>query len=352
MIVAPGKTITPSVQISAQHQPLFALHQATTALQLITSAVALDDRPYQPWSRTITIPVTTKPLIGLWQLTSVVGLLTLTVGGLGMAGLVALLLFSMSMRAPAPVVPPVSQASVAPQPIIVAYIQAPVPASASQGAAPVVVPGAVNTPIVVQPGADQVARHQSEGAAAANASAPILVVDQVSAPGSAHPPSGNNQAAVVTDGIDAASRSAPMTYSTMFHEIAQRYALDWRILAAQAYVESSFDSVALGAQGDLGLMQIQPATWREWAPTVEVADPFDSYSNVLVAATYVDYLRTTLSNRGHPELEWTLVAYNWGIDKVLQHLESGQGWQELAPARQAYATEILRLAATIPAENE
>jgi membrane-bound lytic murein transglycosylase F len=143
-----------------------------------------------------------------------------------------------------------------------------------------------------------------------------------------------------------------MTYGTMFHEIAQRYALDWRILAAQAYVESSFDSVALGAQGDLGLMQIQPATWREWAPTVEVADPFDSYSNVLVAATYVDYLRTTLSNRGHPELEWTLVAYNWGIDKVLQHLESGQGWQELAPARQAYATEILRLAATIPAENE
>ncbi len=351
MIVAPGKTITTSMQISAQHQPLFAFHQATTPLQLITSAVALDDRPYQPWSRTITIPVTTKPLIGLWQLTSVVGLLALTIAGMGVAGLVALLLFSMNMRPPAPVTPPVSQVSVAPQPIIVAYIQAPVPASASQGAAPAAMPSAVNTPIVVQPRSGQALLHQSQAApaAAANAPAPILSVDQVSAPGSAYSGSGDDQAAVVAGGIDAASRSAPMTYGTMFQEIAQRYALDWRILAAQAYVESSFDSVALGAQGDLGLMQIQPATWREWAPTVEAADPFDSYSNVLVAATYVDYLRTTLSNRGHPELEWTLVAYNWGIDKVLQHLESGQGWQELAPARQAYATEILRLAATIPA---
>ena len=95
-------------------------------------------------------------------------------------------------------------------------------------------------------------------------------------------------------------------------------------------------------------MQILPGTWREWGPAVGATDPFDSYSNVLVAATYLDYLHGTLSKRGYPEIEWALVAYNWGIDKVLQHLESGKGWQDLAPARRDYATEILRLAETIP----
>ncbi|MEZ4618406.1 MAG: transglycosylase SLT domain-containing protein [Caldilineaceae bacterium] len=142
-----------------------------------------------------------------------------------------------------------------------------------------------------------------------------------------------------------------MTYATMFREIAHRYDLNWRMLAAQAYVESGFDSVALGSQGDLGLMQVLPATWREWAPKVDAADPFDSYSNVLVAATYLDYLHATLSKRGYPEIEWTLVAYNWGIDKVLQHLDNGHGWQDLDAVRQSYAVEILRLAETIPADG-
>ena len=98
----------------------------------------------------------------------------------------------------------------------------------------------------------------------------------------------------------APATPAPMTYATMFHEIAGRYDLNWQVLAAQAYVESGFDSVALGAQGDLGLMQVHPATWHEWAPKVAASDPFDSYSNVLVAAAYLDYLRTTLSNAVTP----------------------------------------------------
>ena len=44
-----------------------------------------------------------------------------------------------------------------------------------------------------------------------------------------------------------------------------------------------------------------------------------------------------------------LVAYNWGIDKVLRHLESGQGWDDLPQERRQYADDVLRIAATIPA---
>jgi soluble lytic murein transglycosylase-like protein len=170
---------------------------------------------------------------------------------------------------------------------------------------------------------------------------PVISTAQISAPGSPPPAP-----------TPLPATPAPMTYATLFHEIGYQYDLNWRVLAAQAYVESGFDTLALGANGDLGLMQIHPATWREWAPTVAVNDPFDGYSNVLVAAAYLDYLRGVLSKRGQPEIEWAFVAYNWGIDKVLQHLDSGQGWQELASARQQYAIEVLQLAETIPVGNK
>lgn len=354
VLIPPGQTITSRVKIRTRQQPLLALQSAPTSLQLITSTVECEAFPYQPWRRSVAVPVTTKPLLGLWQLTSLVGLLAMILVGMGVAGMVALLIVSMGLRQAEAVTPSASQVAVAPQPIIVAYIQAPVPQSASQIiVAPVVAPNPMNTPIVVQLPAASGLPVQSPAAMAAmeNAAVPILSVDQISAPGTLLPAPTSEQAAAATGGFGAPATPAPMTYATMFHEIAGRYDLNWRILAAQAYVESGFDSVALGAQGDLGLMQIHPATWHEWAPTVAVADPFDSYSNVLVAAAYFDYLRTILSKRGHPEVEWTLVAYNWGIDKVLQHLEGGQEWQALPALRQEYATEILRLAETIPADE-
>ncbi len=43
-----------------------------------------------------------------------------------------------------------------------------------------------------------------------------------------------------------------MTYAQMFREIAGRYDLDWRQLAAQAAMWSSFDAVAVGSQGSAG----------------------------------------------------------------------------------------------------
>ncbi len=356
-LIPPGQTIRARLKIRIRQQPVIALQTAPTALQLIASAVESETLPYQPWTRTVAVPVTTKPLLGLWQLTSLVGLLAMILVGMGVAGMVALLLVSMGMRQAEAVTPPASQVAVAPPPIIVAYIQAAVPQIGGQragqsAAIPVVAPSS-STPIVLQLPAAQGAPLRSEAAPAAqeNAAIPILSVDQISAPGSLRSAPIDERTTAATEGYGAPATPAPMTYATMFHEIARRYDLNWRVLAAQAYVESGFDSVALGAQGDLGLMQIHPATWREWAPTVEVADPFDSYSNVLVAAAYFDYLRTTLSKRGHPEVEWTLVAYNWGIDKVLQHLESGQDWQALPALRQEYATEILRLAETIPSEE-
>ncbi len=134
----------------------------------------------------------------------------------------------------------------------------------------------------------------------------------------------------------------------MFQQVASQFDLDWRVLAAQAYLESGFDSLALSGQGDMGLMQIRPGTWNEWAPTVDASDPFDSYSNVLVGAAYLSHLRKQLSAQGQHESGWMLVAYNWGPDKVLSHLAAGGTWETLDPERRQYSEDIMRIAATIP----
>ncbi len=132
-----------------------------------------------------------------------------------------------------------------------------------------------------------------------------------------------------------------MPYEDLFQKIAAEYNLDWHLLLEQAYRESRFDPLAVGKASDMGLMQILPATWDEWAPKIGAYDPFDPESNVRVAASLLAWLRTQLTKQGRPELYWTLVAYNWGIGNVLKLLKSGGGWAQVPPERQAYANDII-----------
>jgi soluble lytic murein transglycosylase-like protein len=139
-----------------------------------------------------------------------------------------------------------------------------------------------------------------------------------------------------------------ITYEEMFREIAPQYGLDWRMLARQAYQESRLDPLAVGRDHDTGLMQIVPSTWREWAPQVGVTDPFDPYSNVLVAAAYLAFLRGYFSEMGYPEDRWMLVAYNWGPHNLRRLLEQGGGWEQVPPKRQNYALAVLEATSDLP----
>ncbi|MEX1019039.1 MAG: transglycosylase SLT domain-containing protein [Litorilinea sp.] len=204
----------------------------------------------------------------------------------------------------------------------------------------------------------------AEDTLAADGALPVVQADQVSAPGALPPvagPAAQNPDAVngaqvnpqpAAEPVAASPAAVPrMTYAQMFQDVGMRFDLDWRMLAAQAYIESGFDALALGNLGSMGLMQIQPATWREWAPTLNAVDPFDSYSNALVAGVYLDYLRSLLASRGYPQTEWMLVAYNWGPDKLLDFLEAGGDWAGLPPEVRGYAEDVLRIARTLPATN-
>lgn len=291
--------------------------------------------------RSVDGEMTCLPLIGLWHL-----------AGLGVAVVVALvvsvlagLALLLALRSPA------SPAAGPPTPAPVVAIVLKMDDLVS-GAHPQTADGASQVPLV-RPGDVTAPGAPSAAADSVSGAPPVVRADQVTAPGEPLPPAAQTplQPVVVAPQPAAppAGTRANLTYAQMFQEIALRFDLNWQMLAATAYVESGFDALALGNQGALGLMQIQPATWQEWAPTVDAADPFDAYSNTLVGAAYLDYLRGLLGPRGYPEIEWMLVAYNWGPDHLLDFLEAGGAWESLDAERRQYALDILQIAATIPA---
>lgn len=133
-----------------------------------------------------------------------------------------------------------------------------------------------------------------------------------------------------------------ITYEQMFQEIASRYGLDWQLVARLAYRESRLNPTVVGRDNDMGLMQIIPTTWNEWAPRVGASDPFDPYSNVTVGAAYLAFLRDHFQRRGHAEPHWMLVAYNWGPYNLELLLDNNGAWADIPEPQRRYALEILQ----------
>lgn len=143
-----------------------------------------------------------------------------------------------------------------------------------------------------------------------------------------------------------AERRPDMSYEAMFQEIAPQYGLDWRVLEAVAYHESRMNYLAVGRSNDMGMMQIIPSTWDQWAPKVGVYDPFDPYSNISVGAAYLAYVRDFCIRRGHSEPHWMLIAYNWGPKRVDELFDQGGNWDQVPPPQRHYASSILEMAMT------
>ena len=92
-----------------------------------------------------------------------------------------------------------------------------------------------------------------------------------------------------------------MAFEEIFQDVAGKHKLDWHLMVEQCFRESRFDPLAVGADNDMGLMQIVPATWDDWAPKVGVYDPFDPDSNIAVAGAYLAWLREQLAKVNRPE---------------------------------------------------
>ncbi len=120
----------------------------------------------------------------------------------------------------------------------------------------------------------------------------------------------------VTSPILNASRGQISQYDDLFKKYAIKCGWDWRLMAAQAYQESSFDPQAVSYMGAMGLMQLMPGTARDVG--VARSEVFVPERNVQGASKLISQLNTHYASiaNGDERINFILAAYNAGSGHV------------------------------------
>lgn len=109
----------------------------------------------------------------------------------------------------------------------------------------------------------------------------------------------------------AEHHATPQTpYGELIYAAGRRYSLNPALVAAVARTESAFNPQAVSAKGARGIMQLMPATARQFG--IEGEEAFDPAKNIDAGARYLDYLARRFDSR----LPLILAAYNSGIGTV------------------------------------
>ena len=101
-------------------------------------------------------------------------------------------------------------------------------------------------------------------------------------------------------------------YDAIFKQYAIQCGWDWKLLAAQAYQESSFDPNAVSFMGAMGLMQLMPSTAQHFG--VSDSEVFIPQSNVRGAVKLINQLNEHYSSitNADERINFILAAYNAG----------------------------------------
>ncbi|MEW8979578.1 MAG: lytic transglycosylase domain-containing protein [Symbiobacterium sp.] len=102
---------------------------------------------------------------------------------------------------------------------------------------------------------------------------------------------------------------APEKYRMLVVETAERHGVDPRLVAAVITVESRWDPDAVGAHGELGLMQILPST-GEWLADVMDLNEYDLSDPETSLEMGTFYLAALIQEYGSPDV--ALAVYNGG----------------------------------------
>ncbi|MCM1028780.1 MAG: transglycosylase SLT domain-containing protein [Pseudoflavonifractor sp.] len=106
-------------------------------------------------------------------------------------------------------------------------------------------------------------------------------------------------------------------YDELFKKYAKEIGWDWRLLAAQAHTESKFKPRATSWAGARGLMQIMPATARDYG--VSAKQLYDPETSIRTAVKFIGDLDKWLKSRIPDDAErqkFILAAYNAGVAHV------------------------------------
>lgn len=151
-------------------------------------------------------------------------------------------------------------------------------------------------------------------------------------------------------------------YDEMIARHAKVYNLDEKLVWSVIYQETYFQSWKIGADKEVGLMQVTPMVAREWAKktglsefekqTEENVNAFlsDPETNIQVGCWYLEKMRENY--RGFPaETAMMLSAYNAGASRVTEWSKSPEEAKKMTqeefiknitiPSTNAYVSEIL-----------
>jgi len=159
-------------------------------------------------------------------------------------------------------------------------------------------------------------------------------------------------------------------YDDVITRQAVVYNLDPRLVWSVVYVETWFRPWKLGAEGEVGLMQVTPLVARDWAHETGLSDyerqanenviEFlrDPERNIQIGCWYLEKLREQYRDRP-AETAMTLAAYNAGPSRVDEWSRGNTNISESAfidrisiPSTKAYVSNILeRYRKTKPLET-
>ncbi len=124
-------------------------------------------------------------------------------------------------------------------------------------------------------------------------------------------------------------------FDAIIKKVSRRYGFDWRLIAAQIFVESRFDSAAISKCGAGGLMQVMPRT-----SSFLGVDPTHLHNpeiNISVGCLYNSKLlglwKKDIDIDEH-RLAFTLASYNAGRGRVLKSFrksDSLKTWMVVHP---------------------
>lgn len=127
-----------------------------------------------------------------------------------------------------------------------------------------------------------------------------------------------------------AQPDAVVPYAEIIDRVAKEHGVDARLVKALIQVESAYQQRARSPKGAMGLMQLMPATARQYA----VADPYDPQSNIEAGIKHLKSLLVRFPTA--PAL--ALAAYNAG-EKAVERFRGVPPY----PETRDYVSRILKL---------
>jgi len=135
--------------------------------------------------------------------------------------------------------------------------------------------------------------------------------------------------------LNRANPHSVSKHDKIIKKMARRYGFDWRMIAAQIFVESNFKNVSRSRAGALGLMQVLPSTAEFMGVDPDLL--LEPEANIAVGCMY-DQRMFSLWGKQTKDYEnrlaFALASYNAGRGRVLRSYraqDSSADWTTVHP---------------------